>query len=90
MRWLTTLLVPREILIQCERCEGKGKTALSPVLTATLRSIPKRGYVTVGELTGPLHATREAVAMRLLDLWMMHLVGRERDPGEKAWRYSRA
>lgn len=90
MRWLITPLVPREILIQCKRCEGKGKAALSPVLAATLRCIPKRGHVTAVDLMGPLNATREAVAMRLLDLWMMHLVGRERDPGEKAWRYSRS
>lgn len=80
--------MPREILIHCEFCDGRGKAPLSPLLAATLRAIPLRGTRTADQLSGKLGATREAVNMRLLDLKHLKLVTRDED-GPKPWKYSR-
>lgn len=75
------------ISITCPQCEGRGEVGLSEHLAVTL-ALVKSG-TTADEIHGKLglDITVNAISNRLLDLFLLGLVTREKQG--KCWHYTR-
>lgn len=73
--------------VTCPRCEGKGKTPIGDHLEDVLACFPKLGHKTAEDIADRLNISAGAASNRLMDLFLIGLVDRERDG--KYWLYSR-
>ncbi len=79
----------RTPLIDCDKCEGKGKVEMSPEMVATLAALKFSPGRTAAELLQILehHVSVNAINNRLEDLRRMGFAERERHG--KFWKYYR-
>lgn len=82
--------MPAKLLVECPRCKGEGKEPIAEHLLETLIATPSKGSRTAEDIWVLLgrNGTINAQNNRLLDLYLLGLVQRERDG--KHWLYSRS